>query len=238
MQYPTLISPKAINFGSKVGFSPYYDIVWSFDYAISGNDSTEAGFTFFLSDEPLFTKSGSGGIDLGYSGTSPLSSTTTDIGYIKRGVSRAAIGIGFDTTGLFAASAYDGDKYIRDGVDSSNSIKNSISIRGRSPYYSFEEYSFCQPITALNSSFSIVASGEIYKTLRARLGNIGRTLYIDYRNNVSEEFQPIIQYDINIPVNTTVKYYPGVSFATPLSSISPAATGNIFIKNIHIEGGR
>ena len=79
-------------------------------------------------------------------------------------------------------------------------------------------------------------SAEIYKTVRVRLGNIGRTLYIDYRNNPNEEFQPIMQQEINIPVNKEARYYPGISFATPISSISPNAIGNIFVKNIHTEG--
>ena len=42
MQYPTLSSAKAINFASTTPFSPYYDIVWSFDYAISCNSNTVA----------------------------------------------------------------------------------------------------------------------------------------------------------------------------------------------------
>jgi hypothetical protein len=233
MQYPTLSSAKAINFASKTSFSPYYDIVWSFDYAISGNQNTEAGFTVFLSrgDTPLY--GGSGGIDLGYSG---LSSSLIERSYIKGGIVGAAIGVGFDTTGLFAASAYDVTYKVRDGIDSSNVIKNSVTIRGISSY-SYNQYSYHQPLSGLNSTFSIVESTEVYKTVRVRLGNIGRTLYIDYRNNPNEEFQPILQKEINILINKNVTYCPGISFATPISSISPAAIGNIFVKNIHTEGG-
>ena len=234
MQYPTLSSAKAINFASTTPFSPYYDIVWSFDYAISGNENTEAGFTVFLSrgDTPL--NGGSGGIDLGYSG---LSSSFINRSYIKRGIIGAAIGVGFDTTGLFAASAYDGTYNIRDGIDSTNVIKNSVTIRGLSPLYSYDQYSYHQALSDLNSTFSIVASAEIYKTVRVRLGNIGRTLYIDYRNNPEEEFQPILQKEVNILVEKDLFYFPGISFVTPISSISPNSIGNIFVKNIHTEGG-
>ena len=49
MIYPTFtIQPKALNIASDYTYSPYSDIVWSFDYAISGNNNTEAGFTIFL----------------------------------------------------------------------------------------------------------------------------------------------------------------------------------------------
>jgi hypothetical protein len=231
MQYPTLSAAKAINFASKTPFSPYYDIVWSFDYAISGNSNTEAGFTIFLSNNSL--NGGSGGIDLGYSG---LSSSFITQSYINRGIVGAAIGVGFDTTGLFAASAVNGSYKVRDGIDDLNVIKNSVTIRGLSPSYSYSQYSYHQPLSALNSTFNIVASGEIYKTVRARLGNVGRTLYIDYRNNPNEEFQPILEKDINIYVDPSVKYYPGISFVTPISSISREAIGNIFVRNIHTEG--
>jgi hypothetical protein len=231
MQYPTLSSAKAINFASTTPFSPYYDIVWSFDYAISGNQNTEAGFTVFLTKYGL--NGGSGGIDLGYSG---LSSGDVNYSYIKPGILGAAIGVGFDTTGLFAASAFIGSYTVRDGINASRVKKNSVTIRSSWSQYSYNQYAYHQPLSSLNSTFSIVESAEIYKTVRVRLGNIGRTLYIDYRNNPNEEFQPIMQQEINIPVSKEARYYPGISFATPISSISPNAIGNIFVKNIHTEG--
>ena len=233
MQYPTLLSAKAINFCSESSFSPFFDIVWSFDYAISGSQNTEAGFTVFLSTEPVRYGGGSGGIDLGYSG---LSSINLQSSYIQPGIQRAAIGVGFDTTGLFAVSATNNGAVIRDGINSLGAIKNSIAIRGLAPSYSYSQYSYNQPLSSLNSTFTIVESAEIYKTVRVRLGNVGRTLYIDYRNNPNEDFQLILQKDINILVEQNTSYYAGISFATPISSISSSAIGNIFVKNIHTEG--
>lgn len=233
MQYPTLLSAKAINFCSKSSFSPFFDIVWSFDYAISGSPSTEAGFTVFLSTEPVVFGGGSGGIDLGYSG---LSSINFQNSYIQPGILGAALGIGFDTTGLFAVSAISNGTTIRDGINVNDALKNSVAIRGLAPKYSYDQYSYNQSLSTLNSTFSIVESGEIYKTVRARLGNVGRTLYIDYRNNPNEDFQLLLQKDINILVEQNASYYAGISFVTPISSISPDAIGNIFVKNIHTEG--
>jgi hypothetical protein len=234
MQYPPLTSAKAINFASQTSFSPYYDIVWSFDYAISGNPNTEAGFTVFLTKNEL--AGGSGSIDLGYSG---LSSKVLASTYSRPslGMLGAVIGVGFDTTGLFAASAFIGSYNVRDGIPASTVTKNSVTLRGPSPHYNYSQYNYHQPLSSLNSTFTIVQSAAIYKTVRVRVGNIGRTLYIDYRNNPEEEFRLILQKDISIPVYKGIGYYPGISFATPISSTSPLAIGNIFVKNIHIEGG-
>jgi len=232
MQYPLLNNnSKAINLASDDSYSCLYDIVWSFDYAISGNPSTEAGFTVFLMSENFELSGGSAGIDLGYSGLS-----STNLPYsVKPGISGAILAVGFDTTGLFAASAFDGS-YIRDGVGSSNIHKNSVVMRGGSPNYSYSDFSYNVPLTSLNTTFSIVESAAIFKTVRARLGNVGSTLYIDYRNNPKEDFQPIFKKDItlSVPVSSFVRV--GISFATPISSSSVNSIGNIYLKNFSVEG--
>lgn len=232
MQYPVLNNnSKAINLASNDSYSWLYDIVWSFDYAISGNSNTEAGFTVFLMSEIGGLVGGSAGIDLGYSGLS-----STNLPYsVKPGISGAILAVGFDTTGLFAASAFDGS-YIRDGVSSSNIRKNSVVMRGGSPNYRYSDYSYNVPLTSLNSTFSIVESAAIFKTVRARLGNVGSTLFIDYRNNPQEDFQPIFKKDItlSVPVSSFVKV--GISFATPLCSNNVNSIGTIYLKNFSIEG--
>jgi hypothetical protein len=232
MQYPLLNNnSKAINLASKDSYSCLYDIVWSFDYAISGNPSTEAGFTVFLMSENYELSGGSTGIDLGYSGLS-----STNLPYsVKPGISGAILAVGFDTTGLFAASAFDGS-FIRDGVGSSSISKNSVIMRGGTPDYKYSDFSYNVPLTSLNTTFSIVESAAIFKTVRARLGNVGSTLYIDYRNSPDEDFQPIFKRNItlSVPVSSYVKV--GVSFATPISSSNVNSIGNIYLKNLSIEG--
>ena len=42
---------KAVSIASKYAYTPYFDIVWSFEYAISGNLNTEAGFTIFITED-------------------------------------------------------------------------------------------------------------------------------------------------------------------------------------------
>ncbi|MGA1049066.1 MAG: hypothetical protein ACO3UU_13745, partial [Minisyncoccia bacterium] len=222
MQYPTLPdNTKCINFASSDAYSPFFDIVWSFDYAIVGNSKVQGGFTVFLMENiPL--AGGSSGIDLGYSG---LSSSV-------QGISGALIGVGFDSTGLFAASAAIGGNVTRDGINENEAIKDSITIRTGWPDYSYNEDSFTSSISSLiSSAFNVVEPTLKYKTIRARLGNLGRTLYIDYRNNINEDFTNILTKNISLYPNISAFYRVGVSFATPISSDSYINTGDIYFKN-------
>lgn len=232
MQYPVLnSSSKAINLASKDSYSCLYDLVWSFDYAISGNPDTEAGFTVFLATSSSKLSGGSAGIDLGYSGLSSFGLPYS----IKAGVSGAVIGIGFDTTGLFAASATSG-AFVRDGIDYSKVKKNSISIRSSAPDFRYNDYSYNVAISSLNSTFSIVESAVNFKTVRVRLGNVGRTIYIDYRNNPKEQFQRILEKNVTLGLPITAFLHAGVSFVTPVSSGQTKSIGNIFLRNFHVEG--
>lgn len=239
MVYPTFtIDTKAINIASKHGYSPYSDIVWSFDYAISGSDSTQAGFTIFLmTDVPL--QGGNRGIDLGYSG---LTVCVPTIETVNIGISGGIIAVGFDTTGLFAVSATATESisstsiFVRDGIDQSNCIQNSVSIRGGWPNYSFNQYNYNVALSSIDSSFKIIEPVIKFKTIRARLGNIGKTIYVDYRNTPEEDFKSLVVKDVNLNINSTTKYKPGISFASPINSDVLSAVSNFNIKNFHTEG--
>lgn len=234
MQYPVLpANSKTFNLASDFNYSPLYDIVWSFDYAISGNPDTEAGFTVFLTNANSLT-GGNGGIDLGYSGLSSRDIIPT---YgIQSGVSGAVIGVGFDTTGLFGVSAAIGTYVSRDGVKDHEVQKNSIAIRGGATSYAYNTLSFYTPITSIDSNFSIVENTLNYKTVRARLGNLGRTLYIDYRNNPSDAFINLVTQNVSLSVNVDTLYKVGLSFASPISSSDPNKVGIFYLKNFHVEG--
>lgn len=231
MEYPILSNAKAINLAAPTPLSPYYDVVWSFDYAISGNANTEAGFSVFLTrgDTPL--NGGSGGIDLGYSG---LSSTNTEL--VRRGVIGGLLCVGFDTTGLFAASASIGGQVIRDGISEQNVKRNSITIRSGSPTYSYNTYTYHEAISSIDTAFNIVESGEIYKTIRARLGNVGQTIYIDYRNSPEEEYKPLLTKNLTLPLDPSQLVCPGISFVTSISSSNANSVGTIFLKNFTTSG--
>jgi hypothetical protein len=234
MVYPTFtVNTKAFNIASNYGYSPYYDIVWSFDYAISGNNSTEAGFTVFIMDNNYVLSGGNFNIDLGYSG---LSSNSDQSSSLKPGISGGIVAVGFDTTGLFAVSALSGTRTIRDGINEANRILNSVSIRDKWPAYSYNTNNYNVALSSLNSSFKIVETGIKYKTIRARLGNVGRTLYVDYRNNPDEDFKSLLVKDINLNIASNTMYKVGASFATPISGNSTSKTGVIYFRNFHTEG--
>ena len=234
MVYPTFtINTKAINIASSYGYSPYFDIVWSFDYAISGNSSTEAGFTIFLMNDAYALSGGNNGIDLGYSG---LSAANSSLSSINPGISGAVIAVGFDTTGSFAVSALSGSRVLRDGILDIQRIQNSVSIRSGWPTYSYNTYKYNIALSSIDSDFKIVENTVQYKTIRARLGNVGQTLYVDYRNTPEEDFKPLVATNVNLGITSTTKYKAGVSFATPISSNNISKVGNIYIRNFHTEG--
>jgi hypothetical protein len=234
MVYPTFtINTKAINIASAYGYSPYFDIVWSFDYAISGNSSTEAGFTIFLMNDSYVLSGGNNGIDLGYSG---LSAASSSLSSINPGISGAVIAVGFDTTGCFALSATSGTRTLRNGIPTAQRIQNSISIRDGSPLYSFNTYRYNVALSSIDSSFKIVENTVQYKTIRARLGNVGQTLYVDYRNNPEENFKSLLEAKVSLNITSATKYKAGISFATPVSSNNIDKVGNIYIRNFHTEG--
>jgi len=232
MIYPTFtIQPKALNIASDYTYSPYSDIVWSFDYAISGNNNTEAGFTIFLQSGNAPLTGGNGNIDLGYSGLSSQRGSA-----IKQGVLSGVVAVGFDTTGLFAVSALSAGSYFRPGIVDANRILNSITIRNAWPAYNIAPSNYHQPISAVAPEFSIVEPGIIYKTIRARLGDVGQKLYVDYRDTPDDVYKNIFEYSVNLNVTSSTKYRVGVSFATPISANRNNAIGNIYIKNFHTEG--
>lgn len=234
MVYPTFtVNTKAFNIASNYGYSPYYDIVWSFDYAISGNNNTEAGFTVFIMDDNYILSGGNFNIDLGYSG---LSSNSDQSSSLKPGVSGGIIAVGFDTTGLFAVSALSGTRVIRDGINETTRILNSVSIRDKWPSYSYNTNNYNVALSSLDSSFKIVDGELNYKTIRARLGNVGRTLYVDYRNTPDDDFKSLLVKDVSLNIASTTKYKVGASFATPISSNDPDRIGVIYFRNFHTEG--
>ena len=223
---------KAVSIASKYAYTPYFDIVWSFEYAISGNLNTEAGFTIFITEDvPLL--GGDDGSSLAYSGLSAYNST---LSAVNIGLSGGLIAVGLDTLGIFPVSTYIDSTLILDGININQKINNSISVRGEYPTYSYNTYSFNQPISNTDASFKIVESKVKYKTIRARLGNIGRTLYIDYRENADDDFKPIFEQPVVLPFDQLTKFKIGASFATPTYTDALSCMGNIYIKNFHTEG--
>ena len=249
---------------SDKGFSTLYDIVWSFDYYLENiTETTEFAFTFFLQDASINVESYSTSVDLGYSSRFSYADIFRTGGvfrylrpggtfsYYRReniGLAGGLLGVGFDSTGCFALSTYEIDvspdfnEILRDGKDDSERIPNSVAIRGQAPeyhprkYYSFNDYNVYYALTG----FNIVDSTK--KTVRARLGNLGRTFYVDYRRSPNEDFINILTESVTLPTtrhrstSAIDLVRPGITLTKPVSSSSLSATPIVIVENFHAEG--
>jgi len=226
---------QAFNLASKNAYNPQNDILISIEYAISGNENTEAGLSFFILSDLSFN-GGVSGTDLSYSGY---------YNSAQRGITTGVVGLGFDSTGSFGLSA--GEYYstsdslsgtlsafYRDGYDETDILPNSIAVRGkRADFYAMSAVNnYYQPASTLN----LIGSDFQSRFLRFRLGNVARTLYLDYKLHVDDCYKPVASVDIGDYIDTSVFYKIGMGFTTPVSSNNTNTTANFFFKKVHVEG--
>lgn len=212
------------NILNGVSLNPNYDMVWSFKFLLSSVSATPAdqgGFVTYISTASSTYTVGGSGFFLGYDNTTTSTSTTG-----------AVLGIGFDTMGLFAVSGIGSRTY---GVDISAAKKNSLTIRGG---YSAFEMLYNESLSALNTNFTLLTTTDNYQWLRFRLGNIGQTLYIDYRQSDSDSYSQLLELPVNLPISDDTFYKIGISYAYPLSGNTYSNQSNTIlrIKNFQIEG--
>jgi hypothetical protein len=200
-----------------------YDLVWSFKFLLSTSDlssQSQGGFvTYLAATSPTFTTGGSGAF-LGYDGPP------------GGGINNAVLGIGFDTMGVFAVSGIDSRT---NGIPYSAAKPNSVTIRGG---YSAFDMLYNESLSSLNTSFTLLTNTDTYQWLRFRLGNIGQTLYIDYRQSDSDSYTNIVQLPVTLTITDSTVYSIGISLAYPLSSTTYSEQNNtvLRIKNFQLEG--
>lgn len=218
----------------KKNYNPNYDIIWSFQYAISGN---EGGFaTFLTSTKPAL--SSIPGHYLGYSGTVPLSGFLLDENgnYVltddyeriilegnNQNDSILGLCIAFDSTGLFALSSN-----TRSGVGLSNIKRNSLIVRDYN-----DNVTYYNELSNINSQFKILSSGKSYKTMRFKYTNTDK-LTIEFKLDGSTVFTELTSININFDPNSSSILRPGFSYSSPISSLN--APGVLFLKNFHTQG--
>lgn len=215
------------------GLSPQFDITWSFTYELSNWEaSDEVGFCMFLQNAYTTFNGGGNGTDLGYSGA-----VTGFVADANDALSGAIIGIGLDSLGSFALPKTYADNSTRDGIDPTSRKLNSISVRGVDASRSTtgdanNPYKYLN-INETISAFNLTDSGV--KTIRARLGNYGRRLQVDYKAQGEVFYTTLLKADIAGPqINAFTRYRPGVTFCKPLTSSN--ANGTIVVSNFHVEG--
>lgn len=204
------------------GVSPSYDITWSFNYEVKNwNAGDGLGFTMFLQNATIPLTGGGVGDDLGYSG-----GASGDIR--SRGLSGGILGVGFDTHGFYALEKTYEDSTTRSGIPLSGRKLNSISIRGDEA----SGYSYQDSNVSIDA-FDILSDGV--KTLRGRLGNYGRTIYVDYKGESDNDFTNILTKDItSLSFDTNTLYRPGITVSKPLTGSN--SNVEVFISNFHVEG--
>lgn len=204
------------------GVSPSYDITWSFNYEVKNwNAGDELGFTMFLQNATTPLTGGGVGDDLGYSG-----GASGDIR--ARGLSGGVLGVGFDTHGVYALEKTYEDTTTRSGIPLSGRKLNSISVRGDEA----SGYSYQDSNVSIDA-FDILSDG--IKTLRGRLGNYGRTIYVDYKGATDNDFTNILTKNITeLSFDTSTLYRPGITVSKPLTGSN--SNVEVFISNFHVEG--
>jgi|688.fasta_scaffold534208_2 hypothetical protein len=223
----------------KKSYNPNYDIIWSFQYAISGSSIKECAFATFLT---ISTPSVSAipGHYLGYGGNVPLSAFLLDENgdYILsedneriilegNGENDGLIGlcIAFDTTGLFALSSL-----YRPGVGLNNIKRNSLIIRDIN-----DNITLYEELSNIDPAFTILSSSKVYKTLRFKYTNTDK-LTIDYKIDGSNTFVELTSVNINSNPDSISFLRPGFSYSSPVSSTSNVRTAPLYLKNFHVQG--
>lgn len=215
----TLISNSAFaaSIAHKDALNAYQDIVWSLQYALCGTNA-QGGFCTFLYDASVAMLTGGGiGASLGFAPSQNY------IGFASlSGLSGAALGIGFDTHGLFALSG--------NGKTSglSANFGPALTIRAGSNF----AYLTSIALSSLDSTFAFTSSSLAFNTLRFRLHDAGSA--IEIARFVDEAYQVILDYPVTLNASPSSFYKVGVSYAAPLCGIATSA--KFGIKNFHVEG--
>ena len=205
------------------GLSPEYDITWSFTYQLTNYTAgDEFGFCLFLQDESKPLSGGGVGLDLGYSGGTQYVPTSA------QGMNGGIVGIGIDSLGVFASDVEYIDTSTRDGQAELQS--NSVTLRGSS---SLSGVGYPLLDTKQISAFNVISDGP--KTLRARLGDYGRKIQVDYKGEGDTFYTNLLTTNIEqIPFDSTTRFRPGITIVKPLTGAN--TNGEAIITNFHVEG--
>jgi len=206
------------------------DYIITFDYCCYGPGvSGSEGFSLFFVDNQVANIQGGGiGPGLGVTALTGLS-TLPPFGFpqIKKfpGVAKTNFVIGFDVSGFFGSDILflDGNFYPQ---------PNTISIRSGSQdnfklLYTTANLSssaFSEPFNLYQQS----TTGDVYKTFRIRITNLGKTVVVDHKNTSSNKFINLFSY--NLPNSAPVSVFPALGFGRGPSEMF------LRVKNINVNG--
>lgn len=208
-------------------YNSNYDIIWSFQYSISGFNAgtSQLGYTTFLTTLPSTTTNISAGQYLCTKQSEAANSISVLSGTTVTNVTPFnLITIAFDTTGLFALSST-----TRPGLTSVQ--PNTLIVRG------FNSQLLCV-LPLSSTSFTIAPSSP--QTIRCIYSNGAQTLEIAYRDSSTTTYTTLTT--VSIPyrfINTgnIDSVSCGISYCSPISS-SSLSSCKMLVNNMHIEGVR
>lgn len=215
-----ITNPFAACIANTNTLNAFQDITWTLQYTLCGNQESQGGFCTFLYDAtvPNVTMGGIGK-SLGYTPSQDYTATSN-----VSGVSGAVIGIGFDTSGLFATSG----NGIATGIDFLAAVPDTLTIRTGTDF----TYLTSIALSSLDSSFQLQHFDTTLEQLRFRLTNAGNLIEIARWNN--NAYNVLLEYPVSLGIAAASACKVGVSFASPLCG---AVVGAKFgVANFHIEG--
>ena len=208
-------------------YNSNYDIIWSFQYSVSGFDEgiSQLGYTTFLTTLASTTSNISAGQYL-----CTKQSELTNSAVVLSGNTTSTVNpfnlvtVAFDSTGLFALSST-----TRPGLTSVQ--PNSLIVRGFN-----SDLLYVLPLSS--TSFTIAPTST--QTIRCIYSNGAQTLEIAYRESNTTAYTVLAT--VSIPyrfINTSNldSVYCGISYCSPISS-SSLSSCKMLVNNMHIEGSR
>ena len=219
MSTPDILLPinaKYISFvDPKLKLNPHYDIVWSFQIALTG---TEHAFSTFLINAANYEP------ELGHYIGLPIgvNAITTEVSdpittelekYVttQNTLSTAVMSISFDTTGFNALSTP-----YRIGLTQNKIKKNSVTIRDDDQNIIYHDALSALPLSGAETTFVMTSSQRYWQTLRFRLSNLGSKLDIDLKTD--KDYTTILSLPVNISIVSANEIYVGFAFTSPVSS--------------------
>lgn len=202
----------ACNFALMSAFNAKHDITWSFSYSLCGPINSTGGFTTFLYDAATPVLTG-GGLR---SGLSLAPFVSGDVS--QPGLSGCAVGVGFDSTGLFA-TRYDG---LTTGLTAAS--PNLVVARTSNDLVY---------IDSTTLPFNVVESFEVFRTLRFNLTDLGQVLHVSLKNTTTGIYENIFSVDTEMVYTDDMFMKIGFSFATPVSASSKAC---LKLRDFHYHG--
>jgi hypothetical protein len=227
------LDAKYISFvDPKLRLNTHYDVVWSFQIALTGDE--HAFSTFLINNSTYNPENGHYlGLPIGSNFIEtelsiPINTEFEDYIITEDFLSKSLISISFDTTGFNALSTP-----FRNGLVKSQIKKNSITIRNDNQEIIYHNALSALDFSKSQTTFVMSSTQKYWQTLRFRLSNLGSKLDIDLK--IDTDYHTILSIPTNISIIDENQVYAAFSFTSPVSStISPNST--LFLNNFHIQG--